>query len=53
LFNRAEQAVFLTSSSLGLIEVNATLARKQRAGEVNAVEFGRNKALLLKDWRHF
>ena len=48
-----EQAVFLSCSPLGLIEVNAASGRKRSFGEIDSALFERTKALLLKDWSRF
>ena len=43
----------LVCSTLGLVEVAATMARKRSAGDVNPDEFGPKRASLLNDWRRF
>jgi predicted nucleic acid-binding protein len=48
-----EQEVVLGGSTLGLIEVTATCARKRTAGAIDAVRFQQIEIDLLNDWNGF
>ena len=43
----------LASSSLGLIEVTATLARKLKSGSIKTSLYAANSQRLAKDWNNF
>ncbi|HXG36871.1 MAG TPA: type II toxin-antitoxin system VapC family toxin [Dehalococcoidia bacterium] len=47
------QNPIVACSSLGLIEVMATLARKQKAGELDPLLFAQKAEELEEDWRQF
>jgi len=48
-----EHGILLGGSTLGLIEVTATCARKRAAGAIDAVRFQRIEDDLLDDWSGF
>ncbi len=48
-----EQEILLGGSTLGLIEVTATCARKRTAGAIDAVRFQQIETDLLDDWNGF
>jgi len=49
LFSHDEDRA-LVCSSLGVVEVTATLARKRKAREISTVAFGRKTSELTDDW---
>jgi predicted nucleic acid-binding protein len=48
-----DQRPLMASASLGLVEVMATLARKQKARELAAAQFAQKTQTLERDWDRF